>query len=577
MLSGTPTNDDVGAINVELTASDIVFSVSDVFVLTVENVNDPPTLVSAIPDQSASVGMPYSLHLSDFFEDVDVGDSLTYAAEIQGGADLPSWLSLNSSTGELSGTPGIGDVTAGINLSVTATDGSDASAADVFELVVFSDNTPPDAVDDDGFLVNHESYVAIPLAELLANDTDDDSGQTLTPTVDSLSNLGATISVLSDHVIYDPSSSATLSGLVPGQSQTDTFQYTVSDGAGGMDTATVSVDVSGEDNQVAFSFKFTDTLGGDVTQVTVGEDFNLEIYAAELPTPDEIVFSAYLDVVYGGGGAQVIGNPAYNVVYGSGRNEKPDVIAVNGLIDEVGALTGTTAQDAGEPILLVTVPMRATTAGTIRFVGDSTDELPIHEVLRSDGVLGVPVPPDELLFESATLEAVAPMAASVMLEDVNGDGAVSPVDAMLVIRALDEAAAAAPQAVAVSFDASAGQSDPSQSESELRLDVNRDGHVSPVDALMVLRVLDQQNSTSAIVSSPVAETVVAGTQETTSEAAVDLALAEEPTGSSDLAVPTYEVDLLARRSQDAGHADDDDDERADAALDAVLADLELTV
>ncbi|SVC76169.1 uncharacterized protein METZ01_LOCUS329023, partial [marine metagenome] len=42
---------------------------------------------------------------ADTFNDVDVGDSLTYTATLSDGSALPSWLSFNPSTQTFSGTP----------------------------------------------------------------------------------------------------------------------------------------------------------------------------------------------------------------------------------------------------------------------------------------------------------------------------------------------------------------------------------------------------------------------------------------------------------------------------------------
>jgi hypothetical protein len=51
VLSGLATNDQVGTISIQVTATDQAqASVSDTFELTVTNVNDPPTVVSPLDD-----------------------------------------------------------------------------------------------------------------------------------------------------------------------------------------------------------------------------------------------------------------------------------------------------------------------------------------------------------------------------------------------------------------------------------------------------------------------------------------------------------------------------------------------
>jgi VCBS repeat-containing protein len=124
------------------------------------------------------------------------------------------------------------------------------------ERLVFADgyrllapDQAPDAVDD-AAATNEDAAVTI---NVLANDTDPD-GDTLTiaslsdsrpGTADIQSALGATISIENDVIQYDPTGSAQLQALSAGQSDIDSFTYTVSDGFGGRVDATVRVTVSG--------------------------------------------------------------------------------------------------------------------------------------------------------------------------------------------------------------------------------------------------------------------------------------------------------------------------------------------
>ena len=83
-------------------------------------------------------------------------------------------------------------------------------------------------------------------ATLLANDTDAD-GDTLTVSaVDATSANGASITLNNDGTIsYDPTGSATIQALGGDEALEDIFVYTVSDGNGGTDTATVTLTVAG--------------------------------------------------------------------------------------------------------------------------------------------------------------------------------------------------------------------------------------------------------------------------------------------------------------------------------------------
>jgi hypothetical protein len=53
-------------------------------------VNDRPELVEPIADQSVAEDAQLSIDLAEFFEDIDTGTTLSFAATLDGGADLPA-------------------------------------------------------------------------------------------------------------------------------------------------------------------------------------------------------------------------------------------------------------------------------------------------------------------------------------------------------------------------------------------------------------------------------------------------------------------------------------------------------
>jgi len=135
-LSGTPNQAAIG------TTTGIIISVSDgestkelpAFDLTVNGVNDLPTVANAIADQAAQAGTAFSYTVpSQTFQDVDDGDTLTLIATLADGTALPAWLSFNATTGNLTGTP---PQAGSIAIKVTATDRADALASDEFNLAI---------------------------------------------------------------------------------------------------------------------------------------------------------------------------------------------------------------------------------------------------------------------------------------------------------------------------------------------------------------------------------------------------------------------------------------------------------
>ena len=87
----------------------------------------------------------------------------------------------------------------------------------------------------------------IPSTDLLRNDTDVDGDDLAVTSVQLTSARGAAVWIddTSGDIVYDPRASAALQALAAGEIAIATFDYEISDGNGGFDTATVSVTVSG--------------------------------------------------------------------------------------------------------------------------------------------------------------------------------------------------------------------------------------------------------------------------------------------------------------------------------------------
>jgi hypothetical protein len=171
-VSGTPTNSDVATTNgIVITATDPT-NASDsltAFNLTVTNTNDAP-VISGTPPTTIAEDANYSFTPSA--ADAD-GDTLTYSM-----AGAPSWLTINSSTGFVSGTPTNSDVATTNGIVITATDPTNASdSLTAFNLTVTNTNdapiisgTPPTAVNEE------EEYSFTPTV------TDDDESVTSSET-----------------------------------------------------------------------------------------------------------------------------------------------------------------------------------------------------------------------------------------------------------------------------------------------------------------------------------------------------------------------------------------------------------
>ncbi len=145
-FSGTPDNDDVGSIDIEVTATDTgSLSVSDTFRVVINNVNDAPTLDNAIGDQCIDEDASFSFTVPvDSFSDVDSvhGDALGFTATLADNSVLPAWLSFDELTRTFSGTPLNSDV-GDIDIKVAVTDSEGETVNDTFTLTVNNVNDAP--------------------------------------------------------------------------------------------------------------------------------------------------------------------------------------------------------------------------------------------------------------------------------------------------------------------------------------------------------------------------------------------------------------------------------------------------
>ncbi|MEK6481684.1 malectin domain-containing carbohydrate-binding protein [Catalinimonas sp. 4WD22] len=186
-FSGTASSTDVGIVDIKVTASDGIESVSDVFSLTVEEeviTNQPPVVANPIADQSATAGEVYSYTFAEnTFSDGD-GDVLSYTASLSDDSALPSWLSFDGTSRTFSGTASSTDVGI-LDIKVTASDGIE-SVSDVFSLTVLEETISTRinsgsgqmtaygvAFDDDKHFNGGRKYTNNQIADIVGTSDDD--------------------------------------------------------------------------------------------------------------------------------------------------------------------------------------------------------------------------------------------------------------------------------------------------------------------------------------------------------------------------------------------------------------------
>jgi large repetitive protein len=255
-ITFTPAPNFNGATTITYTISDGNGGTSTATVaVTVTPANDAPVNDTPLPNQSNLDSDAVSLPTAGNFSDLD-GSILSFSA-----TGLPAGLSINPTTGVISGTidPAASQLGGGVYpVTVTVSDGAGGTASSTFVWTVA--NPAPVAAND---TVSTNEDTAIASINVLGNDNDPD-GDALTITTASSPNGSVTINP-DGTLSYIPN--ANFNG-------TDIITYTISDGNGGFDTATVTVIVAPvNDAPVAVGLPDLFDSNSEIVVVPVGPAF----------------------------------------------------------------------------------------------------------------------------------------------------------------------------------------------------------------------------------------------------------------------------------------------------------------
>jgi uncharacterized repeat protein (TIGR01451 family) len=227
----TPAANANGTDAFTYTVSDGIATATATVTVTVTPVNDPPVYTVAASNTSQTVPVGGTLS-SLAATDVDL-DPLTYSLI---GGSLPPGITLTASGGFTGTANAPGPYSAQIRVS----DGNGGTAVTTLAVQVGGPtaNTPPDASNDSA-TTNEDTPVNVPVT---ANDSDVDL-DSLTVTGHSTPSFGSV------------SCTATVCTYTPGANfnGSDSFTYTISDGSGGTDAATVSITVTPVNDPPAYT------------------------------------------------------------------------------------------------------------------------------------------------------------------------------------------------------------------------------------------------------------------------------------------------------------------------------------
>jgi VCBS repeat-containing protein len=170
------------------------------------------------------------------------------------------------------------------------------------------ENEPPLAEDDDA-TTDEDSPVTVAALGVLDNDYDPDVGDTLTVTaVDTSGTAGAVNAWDADgSFTYDPNEQ--FEYLQAGNSTTDSFTYAVSDGNGGIDTATVTITINGvNDPPVAVNDSATTPQDTLVTIDVLNNDSDID---GDILTVDSVTQGISGSVTNNGGNVTYTPDPGF--------------------------------------------------------------------------------------------------------------------------------------------------------------------------------------------------------------------------------------------------------------------------
>ena len=239
-------------------------------------------------------------------------------------------------------------------------------------------------------------------------------------------------------------------------------------------------------------------------QLAAGTQFFVNAWVDDIrttiPANQQGVFSAYLDILYNSALAQPVtdaSNPlGFAITAGPLFQGQLKGVNLPGIVDEVGAFQGFTAQTFSDERLLFQIRFVTLggASGSLVFTADRADNLPLNETTLIKPDPGISVPPAQIRYvNSSPIVVIGGSGEGEFTNpanrfDVNNDGHVTPMDVLLLINLLNltgtvnlSSWAAEGEGVGAGAGAATGP----------YYDVNGDGYISPLDVLEVINTLNR--------------------------------------------------------------------------------------
>jgi VCBS repeat-containing protein len=201
----------------------------------------------------------------------------------------------------------------------TASDGHGGTDTATVTVTITGVNDNPDAVADggSGFTTNEDT--AFTTGSVLANDSDVEGDAVAVSGVDDSATSGTVVNNGDGTFDYDPAGA--FNDLGAGETASDAFAYTISDGHGGFDTATVTITVTGvNDGPTAVGDVYSGVVGNTKAALGTTSSGPVVVLTGNVLTsndtdPDDAATSLSASLVSATAGADVTVNSDGSFVY----------------------------------------------------------------------------------------------------------------------------------------------------------------------------------------------------------------------------------------------------------------------
>jgi len=389
-----------------------------------------------------------------------------------------------------------------------------------------------------------------------------------------------------DYFVYRPNTDSAASGY-------DSFSYLVvtSDGIATTANVTMAYGNADADDEVRIGLSLVNSGGNPIqpNQLAVGDRFGVKIDLEDLRADgvSTFVFGGFTDLLYSSATIRPADTVAFDdfdfdVTIGQEYNRDSAVGTANrlGIIDEFGTFSNNSNASAPftqlNPATLATIFFDVVADGPIEIKSSPADSRPFQDTLLFQQ--SEPVDYSLIRYESLSFspgngaQGEAPLQNPSLRWDVNNDGKISPIDALIILNTMNDLNGG-------DVAAEGEQLNGSTLASRYYVDVNGDRKITPMDALQVINLLSERASgqAEAVIGEQVevqVPAVIAGSaDDQTAENAFDDVFAElaVPATQSNIGssvVPSSNSNGATVQVVDSAEAEADEDE----ALLSLLAD-----